>query len=259
MPIPHTPRVIYARAPLAEVIVQLRFPAILKIGTSTGADDLARFQDQIRDAYPLVLEPKLTAAQGVPLELLQSVGVPIIHAHEFVSADAHHKVSFVRNALSLSTLRYSRWELYRTQLGEIFRSFCSVYRPAFFERIGLRYRNQIDRAELGLGDMPWGELLEPIVAGPLMPGQVAPSVTSFQAETQLVLEHGDKVTLRYGLPLTSVGESSFIIDNDFYVDAKTEVDDALQVLERLHLVSGPTFRGCIQHRLHNALEPQPIE
>ncbi len=259
MPVPPAQRVVYARDPLAEVIVQLRFPAILKIGTVAGAGDLARFQDEVRGEYPLVLEPKMQLVPGVSLELLQSVGVAVNHAHEFVSADELHKVSLVRAALSLSTLSYTRWEAFRKQIQAVLQAFGDVYRPAFFERIGLRYRNQIVRSTLGLGDEPWGSLLEPLVAGPFLSEPLAADVGYFHAETQIKLERGDKATLRFGLPLVVTGEPTFIIDNDLFAESKTEVSDALQVLDRLHAASGPIFRGCIRERLHLAMEPGAVE
>jgi len=251
--------VVYARDPLAEVIVQLRFPAILKIGTAAGAGDLARFQDHVRGEYPLVLEPRLQLAPGLSAELLQSVGVALQQAHEFVSADERQKVSLVRAALSFSTLAYTRWEAFRERIQSVLQAFGEVYRPAFFERIGLRYRNQIVRSQLGLGEEPWGNLLAPLVAGPFLSEPLAADVRYFQAETQLALERGDKATLRFGLPPVVEGEPTFILDNDLFTESKTEVGDALQVLERLHAASGPIFRGCIRDRLHLAMEPSAVE
>jgi uncharacterized protein (TIGR04255 family) len=39
------------------------------------------------------------------------------------------------------------------------------YSPAFFNRIGLRYRDVIRRSELSLANVPWNELLRPELAG----------------------------------------------------------------------------------------------
>lgn len=49
MPFPESKRVFYVKNPLAEVICQLRFPAILRI----GAESPHEFQERIRDHLPL--------------------------------------------------------------------------------------------------------------------------------------------------------------------------------------------------------------
>ena len=49
MSFPDTPRVIYNKNPLAEVICQLRFPSILLIDAGLPAG----FQERIRAMYPL--------------------------------------------------------------------------------------------------------------------------------------------------------------------------------------------------------------
>lgn len=65
---PETPRVIYAKNPLFEVICQLRFPAILKIDSEIPAG----FQEKLRASFPLFREEDLlpttsTATRRKPL------------------------------------------------------------------------------------------------------------------------------------------------------------------------------------------------
>ena len=81
----------YAKAQLAEVICQLRFPTILRIGASEPAD----FQERIRENYPRYSRnvekqpPKLTQTpQGVRPE-----PQPDVINFQFVSADGRWKVN----------------------------------------------------------------------------------------------------------------------------------------------------------------------
>src|SRR5689334_11739505 len=56
MPFPDSPRVIFRNNPRVQVIAQLRFPTILSIGSV----DPARFQELIRDEYPLYRKDGVT-------------------------------------------------------------------------------------------------------------------------------------------------------------------------------------------------------
>src|SRR5207248_11509769 len=70
---PPSPRIIFAAAPLTEVVAQVRFPPILKI-EQTPAD----FQERIRAAFPFfekVAGPNiLGGAPQLPPEFLQLLG-----------------------------------------------------------------------------------------------------------------------------------------------------------------------------------------
>src|SRR5579883_3208137 len=73
---PLSPRVIYANAPLVQVIAQVRFPPILKIEGQPPAE----FQDRIRRIFPLLekhanpLALQLSQFGQLPLEIIQALG-----------------------------------------------------------------------------------------------------------------------------------------------------------------------------------------
>ena len=67
------PRVHYQRAQLAEVICQLRFPAILAI----GAREPAAFQDAIRALFP-----RYAARQDRPAPKVTGLGTPNAHLEQ---------------------------------------------------------------------------------------------------------------------------------------------------------------------------------
>ena len=46
-------------------------------------------------------------------------------------------------------------------------TFIQLYKPAYFQRVGLRYLNIVSRNALGLEDTPWRELFTPPYLGVL--------------------------------------------------------------------------------------------
>ena len=118
-------RVNYAKAQLAEVICQLRFPTILRIGASEPAE----FQERIREDYPRYSRnvekqpPKLTQTpQGVRPD-----PQPDIVNYQFLSGDGRWKVNLTSGFVSLATPAYSGWTRYwRTASRSIIRRFSSA-------------------------------------------------------------------------------------------------------------------------------------
>jgi len=64
--------------------------------------------------------------------------------------DGSYKLSLTQNFIALSTMRYTNWEDFAGWLDEPLGQFISLYQPAFFERIGLRYLNGFSRERLQL-------------------------------------------------------------------------------------------------------------
>ena len=154
------PRVHYDRPQLAEVICQLRFPAILSI----GAKEPAEFQEAVRAIFPRYAAkreqpaPKITGL-GTPNARLEQAQ-PITN-YNFISADGKWKLNLTQNFISLSTVAYPGWEHFGQQLDLPLAQFIRIYKPAFFERIGLRYVNIFSRKALELEEEPWRELMAP--------------------------------------------------------------------------------------------------
>ena len=180
MPFPDEPRVIYEKNPLDTVICQLRFPAILKI----GADPPVDFQESVRRRYPLFKEkPPLDIAGGLPSEVASLIAkrLPVSMAstaYDFTTADEQWTLTLAREFLALTARRYERWELFKEHLEEGLRAVVQHYSPAFFTRIGLRYRDIIRRSALGLERSSWKELLRPHIVGALASPDVADDVVS---------------------------------------------------------------------------------
>lgn len=259
---PDSDRVVYAKNTLRSVICQLRFPAILRIETHPPVD----FQDRIRVQYPLFEEkhsPELPA--GVPPEFAKIVVAEMPFAgsksFEFGTRDERWRLSLTKGFLALTTLKYRRWEEFKELFAEPQAALKDVYQPAFYSRIGLRYRNEIRRSELGVSNHPWRELLREPVIGELACESLASSVGGISSEVLFDMDSGHKARVRHGLiPKSSEDdEPCYYIDADFFTEGKTEITDASQILDRFNRESGRFFRWCIQDRLHRAMEPTSIE
>lgn len=257
-------RVHYEKPQLAEVICQLRFPAILSI----GAQEPAVFQEAVRSMFPRYtakkeqLPPTLTGA-GTPNAKLEAPA-PITNYH-FISADGKWKLNLTRNFISLSTVAYPGWETFAQQFDLPLAEFIRIYQPAFFERIGLRYLNAFSREALDLRGAAWRELISPAYLGPLSQEDVDErSVIKSFVDTELAPDstcririHAGPGFLKRNLPGAAQDkEPKFIFDLDLSMNGQIDPRMAAAGLETLHRHSTPIFQGAITDRLHSALSPK---
>lgn len=261
MPFPDSPRVIYKRNPLSEVICQVRFPPILRI----EAEPPAGFQDRVRTGYPMFREvqPELPTA-NVPAEIANIVRSMLptrarTTAYEFASEDGAWSITLSRDALALKTTAYERWESFRTHLEGPLASLSELYKPAFFSRVGLRYVDVIQRSKLGLKDRPWSDLLKPHIAGEFAATELAGQVEHAARELRVKLAGEGSVMIRHGIAVEeSSDEQCFVIDSDFFTERRMEPQNALGLLNDFNRKSGRLFRWCIQDALHRAMEPTTV-
>jgi uncharacterized protein (TIGR04255 family) len=257
-PFPESERIVYARNPLELVICQLRFPSVLKISSEPPAD----FQDRVRKEFPLYCEvPTVSFGTSLPSEVSTVVSrmlpIPTTRAYEFSSANKEWAVTLTQESLALTCTNYTRWEAFRARLGELLEVFVNLYQPPFFTRIGLRYRDVINRTELGLVGVSWSDLLSKELGG-VFHSAIAGSIEGLAYQLVLTLQGGAaKVTIQHGLAQKGE-ELCYIVDSDFYVTNRTETQNAIDILNYFNRQSGRLFRWSIADRLHRALEPRPV-
>ncbi len=258
MPVfPESKRVIYDRNTLTEVVCQLRFPTILRIDASAPAD----FQDDVRAAYPLFAKTSSQSLPpGLPPEIARMLASDFVlngSAHEFQSEDRVWKLSLTKEFVALATTKYSRWEDFRLHLETPLNSLKKIYGPAFYVRIGLRYRNVIDRNALGISS-GWADLIAQHVLGELADEDIGPRIESAARDVVISLDGGANVRLQHGLGVDNETQQKvYVIDADYHTAERTEVDHAITTLDRFNAESGKLFRWCITEGLHNAMGPNP--
>ena len=254
---PDKPRVVYGKRPTEEVICQLRFPTILRI----EAEPPIAFQDRVRGQYPVLTEKKHDFLP-IPQQMMSLLGVDFRvgkPAFEFASEDGKWKFTLAGDFVALTTSEYERWETFKEHLALPFEGLLEIYKPAFFTRVGLRYRDVIKRSELGFKDVPWSDLLEPPVAGALSVKEISQAVTQAAKEVTFNLPSNcGQLRILHGLG-TSRGnqETCYVIDADFFTENKTETKDAQDILDKYHTEARLCFQWCITPKLHDALDPKP--
>lgn len=253
------PRVTYRKNQLGEVICQLRFPEILSIGAKPPVD----FQEAIRSEYPQYSSrmeapaPKLT---GVPGNLsLQNQ--PAAINYQFVSADGVWRVNLTQKFISLACSRYTSWEDFAAKLDKPLAAFIQIYKPAYFERIGLRYVNFFSRKALSLEGTPFRELIAAQYAGILGDEQIMEqNVGKSAVDAEFALRGGCRVKLHAGPGQVrrggkSDGEVKFIFDMDLFMPGKVAPNLSAPALQTLHAQAWSIFRDAITDELHDAMEP----
>lgn len=261
MSFPDVPRVIYQINPLEEVICQLRFPAILKIDTEPPA----AFQEQIRADYPFYeAKSPIRMPAGLSLNMAQMIlaDLPLgaLRSHDFDSKDRTWSLNLTREFLALTCRTYQRWENFQKQLNGACEALNEHYHPAFFTRIGLRYRNVIRRSRLQLENTPWSELLQPWMSGVLAQPETADQVRTAASTFLIDLPGGTgHVQAASGLAVDGhSNEIAFLIDTDFYTEQQTEFSYVFHRLNLLNRYARNFFRWCITDRLHKALRPDTM-
>ena len=265
MPFPKTPRVIYKNNPLIQVICQVRFPPILRIDTETPV----KFQERVRKllpGYDLTSDDGLASlphslSQGLPAEMREFLSPNRNRRHQFHSKGSTWTISLTRDFVALETSRYKNWEEFREYLKLVIETLFVVYEPAYLTRIGLRYKNAIDRKRLGLEDKKWSDLLAGFVLGQFAREETANRVLEQHGKTLVKLnDDGDLVRIEYGQVTESAGDPSnklYLLDHDFYTDKEIAADEQ-DIVSRLDTYNGLNrrlFRWCISNILHEAMGP----
>lgn len=256
---PDNRRYAYGKPQLIEVICQLRFPTILSIDTREPAD----FQETIRAAFPRY---QCQTEQLPPV----NGAARTINNHIFLSEDGGYKLSLTKDFIALSTMRYANWEDFAARLDEPLGQFIRIYRPACFDRVGLRYVNAFSRAQLGLTDRRWNDLLQPSYLSILDEDEVdEASVTKCSVDIERKLDERASLKLhagpclvqrniRNGNHIQQVQEKEvrFIFDQDLYSPVKVKPAAVVETLTVLHGHADSVFSDAITTVLHDAMEPE---
>jgi uncharacterized protein (TIGR04255 family) len=258
------PRAVYGNAPAHEVICQLRFPVILSIN-NTEPD---HFQDAIRSKFPQYVRredtaaPKISGLGGPNPHVEQQ---PSVTNYNFVSTDNMWKINLTQNFIALSTLHYNGWEEFAHQLDQPLAAFIKLYKPAFFQRVGLRYVNIFSREKLGLSGVRWAELFNPSYIGPLREPDISEEnfincasdlLFKLDSSCQAKIHAGPGRVKTNNPNVPEDPEVKFIFDMDLSMGGNVPCTLSAGSLETLHAHATGLFEGAITDRLREAMLPR---
>ncbi len=262
MPFPPTPREIYRDNPLVEVVFQLRFPTILSITSGPPA----QFQELIRREYPWYSEQGPADLPDVPPELremLQGFGMPPAPlTYSFETENRTRTISLSQDSVSVQERQYHQWNDFRREIQSTEGILKEIYAPAFYTRVGLRYRDVLDRSHYELESIPWSKLLNPTFLGVLGSQEIAQDVVQ-QSQSQAVLTipdvEGGQVLLQHGLAAREGEEpSAYLIDADFSTQSRCDSDEAFDAADKFNKWAGHLFRWAITDVLREKLQPDTV-
>ena len=257
-------RVRYKKCPLVEVAYQLNFPTILSI----EAEMPVGFQNEIRKTFPQYqaqtehedeLTVNITGENANPMFKHRSVR----KLHQFISEEGSWKITLAKNQLAISTLKYEQWEDMMNRFEHPLKAFSAIYDQYYFERVGLRYIDAINRSKLGLEGVEWKALIKPHLLGCLNFSQdEVENINTNNLKAEILMD-GISVRIFSGLGVINTDnrkqDNTFILDCDYYKVGKIDMDKITEVAECLHQMSTKFFCKSITKKLHEAMEPRELK
>ncbi|MCD8290791.1 MAG: TIGR04255 family protein [Prevotella sp.] len=251
-------RVMYQKSPLAEVVFTLRFPTILTIDSNRPVD----FQERLRGRYPNYNEGMerqdkfVFTPDGKVSEFIKKSENK---KYTFITEDRFSKVTLTPSTLSISTLKYERWENFRSCICLVIPVLAEIYKPAFCTKVGIQYTNIIVRSKLGLEGKKWNELIEPLALGIMAEG-ADNEFNSFNTNVEYKKTNENLYTHAH-FELVNINgseERAFVIDYENYTKGNVKVEDVVQRAEALHANSNQFLQRMITETLSNAMGPIDI-
>ena len=256
----------YPISPLIEVTFQVNFPTILAI----EAEEPVRFQQQIMEKYPNYdSQTEYQSEVMVNLENEKANASASMSSHKrrklhiFVSEDQKWKITLAKDMLAFTTVDYKYWEDMADRTVEVINALLESYEPMYYNRVGLRYIDAIDRSVYGLEDVEWHELLKPHICGSLgFKTDETVMVRSSSVSSEISI--GD-VFINYASGTGTIDRhdgkmphEAFVLNCDYYYNKKTNVENLAIIAEKLHTRSHAFFRESITDTLHNAMNPEEL-
>lgn len=236
-----------AKPPLTEVIYQVRFSPILRIGEETPA----AFQEMIRRDLPeLEVERAWAGAPENAVRSGQFEPGPI--HYRFKSADGQRMVTLAVDFVAVSTTGYTHWDDFVGLVLKVTEALQTVYEPARCTRLGLRFVNaitptlieaeQLKDAELLLNDRLRSALLSDLLDDPI---QALCQIRAVVSEEE---DERECFTFRSGLAELEAGERGYLLDFDCYAEGSISLEGLCERCDRFHDRIYRAFRWSLAPR-----------
>ncbi|RUM02656.1 TIGR04255 family protein [Rhizobium chutanense] len=250
MKFPDTPRVEFVQNPLAEVICQLRFPRQFAVEGALPVE----LQRHLAKSFPLVeTRFSLEFAASNSDELAPPVRRPI---YDFSSLARDLTITLATDFVAVTSREYQNWSAFSDTIRIAWEAVRTVYGVGFITRVGLRYRNIVEREKLQLNGVSWDELIRSEFLG-FLASDLDGAAFATEANTSHLFQI-EKGSLALNSSLVHANDqtkSALLIDSDFYleevIDGKQNV--YMDILNSYNLEAGRLFRWAIKDRLRERL------
>ena len=238
------------KAPLHEVICQIKFSPILRIAKELPID----FQEAVRNRFP-----ELQIEQGVLLQFPLAVGEdrPRMEAspkvYHFLSPEGKSNVALAADFVAFKTQSYTHWNEFTRDLYLVEEAVRKIFAPAYATRIGLRFINKFTRKNTGcktfqqIFDLFREEITCLIQADAWQePDEMISQMVLADKKAKLALRSA------YG---KEQNEHFFILDFDYYEEGQLKLDDLRIRVNRYHSRIYEAFRWCLKDDSLARFEP----
>lgn len=235
----------------------MRFPPILSLIHEPPVD----FQLRFAEAYPVaelsVTRPILIVQGAAPGVQPPAPDKPMESTtnFRFCTRDKAWSISIEAGLLALSCARYREWKEFRERFAEVLTGFLEMYKVPLATRVGLRYRDVINRQELGLQDVSWNRLLRPEVLSTfLFFADELDETHPANMVMELDIPPG-RVRIGISTAKSSTKGAGLMIDTDCFLDGQMDAstDGLMKKADEFHDYSHVVFQACISDTLHGSL------
>jgi uncharacterized protein (TIGR04255 family) len=257
MHFPNFDRVEYEHNVLFEVVFQARFPEIMKISHGEPVE----FQDIIRkEGYPEFSLNFPNMPPDIPEEMKKMISSK--REFFFFSEKRDWQVSLSRGFVALTCIgSYSNYEEFKGRLNKLLYVFDKIYEPSYFSRIGLRYKNIVNRKILPLPDGEDIKEFIPEYIAPELRGDMSDDVKSFEKTVQFDDSDIKSNVIHAYAEVTGIvcnrqinNEESYLIDIDcFYEEITRGIDDVIKRCDVFKETAWNIFQWSITEKLRRVM------
>ncbi len=258
MTLPEYEPVTFKKAPLKQVIGQVRFPVLPRFG---DGNFIAPFQEALQTSYPSASREESVTLRVAAGESVQSTKVETLW--RFSTRDRKWSVVLGEAALTLEVPGYTSIDEFLERFASALNSVQKHLRVSDRTRLGLRYINEI-RHPQGRNLRAWGSLLRPDFVGfagsDLLGGTVEESRHELRVQQQngvLVVRHGLVGRLIPTEDAPDAEDRFYLIDLDYFdtTEADLDTDKIIEQMRTYNDFIYRFFRWTLSDDLYNYLDP----
>ena len=250
-------RVEYKHNTLFEVLLQARFPEIMKISQEIPA----KFQDIVRkEGYPELVSDIPALPSDMPKELEGLVSTSKVF--HFLSEEKDWKISLSKDFIAFTCSgNYRNYMDFREKLENVLQTFNKIYEPSYFTRVGLRHKNVANR--VSLPHVRQG--VETFIPKHIFPELATPIAVDIETLRKISQFNDGNIKANVVHVLSKVSgrfrkkqftnERSYVIDVDCFSENRIGgINDVLTRCDTFKRLSWNIFQWSITNNLRDAME-----